>query len=301
MQRVCVSPGEDRLHTIYRYTDQIYKVVQWYRPLNHFGPGPAEERKHYDKKLDASLSRTRRVILEKALCNPWEWFVTLTISGSKYDRSDLVTWRESLTQWLRDYRKKGYDIRYLIVPEQHQDGSWHAHCLFYGIPESDLVRFCDMDVQGYRGPDGHRLPRHLRESDYMNWVPYSQKFGFCSCGRIQNQTAASFYMTKYMTKDNDRRVSEVGLKSYYCSQGLNTASKHVDFYGRDPELDKLLVNDYEFCRTGMSHLRHGLDWTFGLKYEDFSQLVPLDPEQDPGEVEAAEYFDYEQLVISYDN
>lgn len=76
----CVSPGEDRSHSVYRYTDQIYKVVQWYTVRGHFGPGPAENRKHYDKKLDSSVSRAKRVILEKALCNPWDWFCTFTIA-----------------------------------------------------------------------------------------------------------------------------------------------------------------------------------------------------------------------------
>ena len=36
-------------------------------------------------------------------------------------------------------------------------------------------------------------------------------------------------------------------------KGLNVAEKHVDFFGRDPEIDRLLVNKYEFCSTGMTH------------------------------------------------
>lgn len=31
-------------------------------------------------KLEESLSRTRSAIFELALCNPWEWFVTLTLN-----------------------------------------------------------------------------------------------------------------------------------------------------------------------------------------------------------------------------
>ena len=89
MVRQCISPGEDRSHSVYRYTDQIYKIIQWNSVIQHFGPGPADQQKHYDKKLDSSISRTKRVILEKALCNPWEWFCTFTISESKYNRKDL--------------------------------------------------------------------------------------------------------------------------------------------------------------------------------------------------------------------
>lgn len=297
MQRYCWSPGEDRSHSIYHYTDGIYKIVQWYRPVGHFGPGPAENHKHYDKKLESSLSRSRRVILEKALCNHWEYFCTLTISKDKFDRSDLIAWRDTFTQWLRDYRKKGHQVKYLIVPEQHKDGSWHAHGLLSGIPASDLIYFDTMDKNGYRTPQGRRLPLKLRNSEYQCWMPYHQKFGFCSLGAIQNHVAASFYMTKYMTKDNDRLVSTVGLKSYYCSTGLATATKHIDFFGRDLYIDNLLVNDYEWCKTGMTHLRDGLDWMFCLEYLDFDSLEPLESYAAPAQVEAAAYIDFEQLTM----
>lgn len=296
MVRHCVSPGEDRSHSVYRYTDQIYKVIQWNGVYQHFGPGPAEAQKHYDKKLDSSISRTKRVILEKALCNPWEWFCTFTIAESKYDRKDLVAWRDSFTQWMRDQRKKGYPIQYLLVPEQHKDGSWHAHGFLSGVPEDCLISFERMHKSGVK------LPRKLWKSNYMNWTAYQEKFGFCSLGRIKNPVACGFYITKYITKDNDSMVKQVGLHSYYASRGLNGATKHVDFFGRDPEIDRLLVNKYDFCSTGMTHIRDGCDWTFCMNYMDFGSLDPLEfsacgEEKTPPEAEAEEYYTFEQLII----
>lgn len=303
MVRHCVSPGEDRSHSVYRYTDEIYKIVQWYYVRQHFGPGPAETQKHYDKKLDSSVSRTKRVILEKALCNPWEWFCTFTISESKYNRNDLITWRDSFTQWMRDQRKKGFPIQYLVVPEQHKDGSWHAHGLFSGLKESDLISFKEIDKQGYRTPEGRRLPRKLVNSEYRNWEPYMEKFGFCSFGKINNPVAAGFYITKYITKENDRMVQDVGLHSYYVSRGLNGATKHVDFFGRDPEIDRLLVNKYDFCSTGMTHVKDNCDWTFCQNYVDFGSLEPLEfadygtEEKTPPEMEAEDYYQFEQMIL----
>ncbi len=302
MERYCWSPGEDRVHAVYRFTDQIFKVVQWKIPVTHFGPGPADQQKHHDTKLDSSVSRTRRLVLEKALCNPWDWFCTFTISKEKFDRFDLKAWHKSFTQWILDQRKKGFDIKYLIVPEMHQDGSWHAHGLFAGVPESQLISFREMDKQGYRSPEGRRLPRKLINSDYMNWMPYMQKFGFCSFGPIKDPVAAGFYITKYVTKDNDRMVKEVGLHSYWPSRGLNVAQKHVDFYGRDPAIDRLLVNDYEWCKTGMTHVRDGCDWTFCMEYVDFSVLDPIAPapgsdEKTPPELEADDYYEFEQMLF----
>ena len=302
MQRHCISPGEDRPHSVYRYTDQIYKIVQFYSVYPHLGPGPKETQKHHEKKLDSSISRTKRVILEKALCNSWDWFCTFTISPDKYDRQNLVAWRDSFTQWMRDQRKKGLPIRYLIVPEQHKDGSWHAHGLFSGLTETDLITFKEMDKQGYRTPDGRRLPPKLIKSGYFNWMPYMEKFGFCSFGKISNPVAAGFYITKYITKDNDRMVKEVGLHSYYASRGLLGAEKHVDFYGRFPEIDQFLVNEYDFCRTGMTHLVHGLDWSFCLDYMSFPEVMePLgfqaQEEKTAPELEADAYYDFEQLAF----
>ena len=302
MTRQCMSPGEDRSHSVYRFTDEIYKVIQWNRVVSHFGPGPADTQKHYDSKLDSSLSRSRRMILEKALCNSWEWFCTFTIAEDKFNREDLISWRDCFTQWMRDQRKKGFSIQYLIVPEQHADGSWHAHGFLSGIPETELISFWDMDKNGYRTSKGKRLPKKLRFSNYYNWPAYQKKFGFCSLGKIKNPVAAGFYITKYITKDNDRMVKEVGLHSYYSSKGLNVAEKHVDFFGRDPEIDRLLVNKYEFCSTGMTHIRDNCDWTFCQNYIDFASLDPLEisgcaDEKSFAELEADSYYDFEQITL----
>lgn len=303
MIKLCWHPGEDRSHSVYRYTDQIYKVVQFYQVRQFLGPGPAESQKHYDKKLESSVSRTKRVILEKALCNPWEWFCTFTIAESKMDRNDLVAWRDSFTQWMRDQRKKGFPIQYLIVPERHQDGSWHAHGLFSGLPESELISFKEMDKRGYRSANGRRLPPKLRFSNYKNWTAYQDKFGFCSFGKIVNPVAAGFYITKYITKDNDRMVQDVGLHSYYASRGLQGATKHVDFFGRDPAIDRLLVNKYDFCATGMTHVKDNCDWTFCQEFVSFGDLEPLEfcsgleNEKSAPELEADEYYKFEQIAL----
>lgn len=304
MEKTCWSPGPDRDHTVYRYTDQIYKVIQWYTVQVHYGPGPRAEQKHYEDKLASSLARSRRVILEKALCNPWEWFCTFTIAKDKAARDDLAAWWSKFSQWLRDQRKKGYDIRYLLVPERHKDGSWHAHGLLAGVPESELITFREMDKNGYRTAEGRRLPRKLRNSNYHNWTAYQEKFGFCSLGKIRNTVAAGFYITKYITKDQDRMVKDVGLHSYYVSRGLQGAQKHLDFYGRDVFIDSLLVNKYDFCATGMTHVKHHLDWSFGMEFVDFNQMERLDLGADhscdtvhPAQAEADAYYDFEQMTI----
>lgn len=297
------APGEDRDHTVYRYTDQIYKVIQWYGVHVRTGPGPKDQQQHHEKKLDSSISRTKRLILEKALCNHWDWFCTFTIAEGNFDRKDLAAWHNSFAQWLRDQRKKGLNLKWVIVPERHKDGSWHAHGLFSGLDKSQMITFREMDKQGYRSANGRRLPKWLRNSNYMNWPAYQAKFGFCSFGAIKNQVAASFYITKYITKDNDRMVSDVGLHSFYASKPLAGPTKHLDFYGRDPSIDRLLVNKYDFCATGMTHIRDNADWTFCMEYANFDDMEPLSfsPAAENAlsapEMEADEYYQFEQMML----
>ena len=76
----------------------------------------------------------------------------------------------------------------------------------------------------------------------------------------------------------------------------------MDFFGRDPEIDRLLVNKYDFCSTGMTHVRDGCDWTFCQNYIDFGSLDPLalsdyGQEITPAETEADAYYQFEQLIL----
>lgn len=290
--------GEDRPHSLVRFTDQIYKVIQWYSVRMPRMPGDNQEFKHYDHKLDSSLSRSRRVLLELALCNPWEYFCTFTQDGEKRSRDNLLEFHEDLTQFIRDQRKKGFPIKFVFVPETHEDGSWHVHGLLSGLPESQLESFRDMDKRGYRSVNGRRLPKKLRESQFLNWTSYQSKFGFCSLGKIRNPVASGFYITKYITKESDRMVRELHLQSYWPTRGLNKAEKHLDFFGRDPLIESFLTNKYEFCRTGMTHQKQGLDWTFGSEFVDFRDLEPLDIAAFEVAQEVEEYCQFEQLVLS---
>ena len=80
---------------------------------------------------------------ELAYCNPWNWFFTGTLDPNKFSRDDLERFHSALTQWLRDYNKKhSLSIKYLLIPEKHQDGSsWHMHGFLMGLPEEHLHRF----------------------------------------------------------------------------------------------------------------------------------------------------------------
>lgn len=281
-------------YSIYRFTDQIYKIVKF---KNTEVPLKIErgECTHYDSKLDNSISRTKRLLLEKALCNPWDWFCTLTIDKRKYDRHNLGTYYSALSQWLRDYRKKGYRIQYLLVPELHKDDAWHIHGFFHGLPQ----------LQSFRSLRelGHKVPDYLVYSDFYNWPEYQQKFGFCSFGRIKSPVRSAFYISKYITKDHASMVTSLNAKMFYSSQGLNKAMQHGEVYGSSDFLDTFLQQEYQYCSVGMTKVSNQCNWTFGFNLEGFEFLNEMQPLIDSPPPESSDFVaamavlneEYEQL------
>ncbi len=261
-------------YIIHKYTDEIYKVVYFKRTCPGIRPTVRTKETKYENKLVQSLSRSRRVVLELALCNDWAYFCTFTLDPKKYQRDDLPKFREDFSQFIRDMRKKyrkfGFDkpIDFVFVPEEHKDGAWHMHGLLSDISPF-LISFSDMLMQGKSVPD------KLVQGGYLNWPDYQKKFGFCSLGSIRNRIATSFYISKYISKQMDDCKLPPNAHAYYASHGLNHATLHGDIYGYCPALDKYLTHDYEFCRTGMTHVKDGLTWDFAFQYMDHL-IEPLD-------------------------
>lgn len=240
-------------YNLYRYRHNFFKVVRFKStaPRNGYIPRNDDAGYKHTDKLSQSISRARRVCLELALCNDWKWFATFTIAKNNFDRKNLEKFYKSFKEWLKYRREKyGVEIPYLLVPEQHNDGSWHLHGFFNSDIDPMLVSFLELDKQGFRSADGKKLPRKLIRNDYYDCPEYRKRFGFCSFGLIRNHDAAAFYAVKYISKSFQGDARRVGLDLYYNSQGLNRAEYFDSVYGPCPDLDKSLVNHYEYCSTG---------------------------------------------------
>ena len=284
-----VSP----LYTIHRYREDIYKVVAFkgVRDSEFVKPHNKEDDQHYDTKLNEAFCRAKSMVLQYALCNPWDFFFTGTLDPAKFNRYDLDSFQQRLSQFIRDKRKSyGTQLSFLLVPEQHKDGAWHMHGLISGIPESALRRF--------RPPE----PQKLVESDYLNWPDYMQKFGFCSLGPIRHPVATSFYISKYVSKELSQRGGDLGKHLYFHSRPLDKAVHVSDVYIYNSGLDAVCVHDHEFCKTGMvqdAPWYFPYDWD-GMELCDdkpFKAACKLEPEPDfcPWEIDPF----YEQTVIPF--
>ena len=94
-----------------------------------------------DTKLSNNISRAKSKVLEYALCNEFEYYVTLTINKDKHNRYDLKAYYKRFSKFLNNYNYRyGVKVQYLLVPEKHRDGAWHLHGLIKGIPLQHLKK-----------------------------------------------------------------------------------------------------------------------------------------------------------------
>lgn len=229
-------------YTIRQYSDNVFRTIRYQSvPLRGFSHGVKGSERSNDEKLEESRLRAQRTIVEIALCNHWDYFVTLTVSPDNFNRYDLEPIWLKLSQWFRDQRKQfGYEnLSYMLVPEKHGDGAWHFHGFMSGIPDHALSRF----VRGIH-------PLRLVDGDYLNWRELSAKFGFCSLDPVRDQVRSAFYCSKYFTKDRFRNVTKIGSHMYYVSRGLFRAQTVGYCYEPKPLFENSIDHKSVFCDVG---------------------------------------------------
>lgn len=154
------------------------------------------------EKTAENLARAKQVIYDLARSNDFVWFITLTF-GLGVNRFDY----ESCCDEIKVYTKHlGYlGCRWIIVPEQHENGAWHFHGLLAG------------PVKAVRATNAHTgqllVDKHGRE--VYNLTDY--KSGFTTAVKLDGSPKVATYLTKYFTKD---MAIPKGKKRYWASRNL---------------------------------------------------------------------------------
>lgn len=183
-----------------------------------------------------NLIRARTYIEQYGLCNDWQYFVTLTLSGNSLSRDDLETFRKKLNQMVRNLRRNyDCDIDFLLVPELHpealKDGrtEWHMHGLM-NLPEQFLIPFTDKAIYGEN--KNKRPPRYIQDLIHKgipvwHWKQADSAFGYNTVEKVQSRDASTRYLLKYLSKTQAAVAAHIrkGQHLYFVSRGLKKAEK----------------------------------------------------------------------------
>ena len=209
MKGITKQPYKSDIITVKQYGDRL--KISWCKAVREAGweelKSKAKKGTKNPEKLSNNLARAKSTVQELALCNPWDWWVTLTIDGEKKDRYNLENYSKDLREFIHNYNRRcpdTYKVKYVLVPEQHKDGAWHMHGLIKGIKPDDICS---------------------NGNGYKEWKQYHAKFGYISMAEIGDIEKTSSYMLKYMVKDVEKGVNGLNKQSFYASQGLERATE----------------------------------------------------------------------------
>lgn len=154
------------------------------------------------KEVDNN-KRAKQAVYDYARSNDFDWFVTLTLDPSKCNRFDYDSCRNELKRFTKYLTESGF--KYLIVPEQHENGAFH----FHGLIQGNLPVVPALNVKTHDVIDG------------VYWIK-NYDSGFTTATKIIDRGKTATYITKYLTKD--LQVPK-GRKRYWNSSGLNKPVK----------------------------------------------------------------------------
>jgi len=169
------------------------------------------EKMHYsetkrDYIKDAKF-RAKRKVVEYALNNDFNWFVTFTFDKNKIDRYDVKLLEKKILLWLKN-TDKNYNskAKYLLVPEYHRDKAIHYHALIK--MQNNRLKFLY----------NHR---HWKKGVYKDTLLF-KKFGRNEWVNIDSYTEPiGLYLAKYITKLPDK----MNNRYYFASKALNQSKK----------------------------------------------------------------------------
>lgn len=177
--------------------------------------------KQIEHSIESSVNRTINQIYMLSRANRWDYFITLTIDLQKLDSTNFNLISQKLNIWTNNLKKRyAPDLKYIIVPELHKDKrKWHFHGLFANIGKMSLD-FSGKVCIGKYIYDYVQKPFATKIYNIPLW-----KYGFSTATVIRDPSRASFYITKYVTKDLCRVLPN--QHRYLASQNVDKPIERV--------------------------------------------------------------------------
>ena len=203
--------GEQKLLTIEASDRRIFKKSGWEnveKVERQKGiPDPASVAENQER----SRRRALRTMTELIMCNPFDWFMTLTLSPEAVDRESYEGCEHLFSRWMSNQvQRKG--ASYISVPEYHKDGkSIHFHLLANGA---------------FKMTDSGHMRSGKPVYNITSW-----KHGFSTAQAITGGEVAQIKVAKYCTKYMTKGAVKVGGRWYLSGGKLN---RPVEIFGETP-------------------------------------------------------------------
>jgi hypothetical protein len=179
-----------------------------------------------------SVARTKRLLnmlLEK---NDFDWFCTLTFDNQKINRSDDKEVYKTYVKFINNIKHQFQSLKYITVPERHEDGCIHFHMVLGGVPWQKLGLANSGKVcchwatkkNGVATPEYYNRTKHLYEQKDTDGLPIynitSFIYGYTTASRIASREKCASYIKKYVEKDLGS--TNIFKKRFYYSANLDT-------------------------------------------------------------------------------
>lgn len=211
-----------------------YKFVEGKTILNPFTGKitPFTIMKDRSQRTD-SIKRAIDKAFEIGLANDFKYFITLTLDKEKIDRYDRVLIYKKLRSWLCN-RVQRNKMDYILFPEYHklEDGQTERAIHFHGLVNAEGLDLVDSGRKTKAGQEIFNL---------TNW-----KYGFSTVIELDGRTAIVRYVTKYITKGNEKIFGK-----YYLSGG-KTLKREVPAEYLNLDYNEFDGQEYHIPAAGMS-------------------------------------------------
>lgn len=210
-----------------------------------------------------NLKRAKDSIFDLVYSNSWDWFFTGTFDTKKINSSDPNSIRKPLQKWFNNLHVK-YGCSYICIFERHKntDGI-HIHGLLRENPFTPL-RLVASDTRtfyGFKKPMKERTAKRHGLDWSKGQIVYNLKtwrFGWSTAIKCYGDRGAlSHYITKYITKDNEKIMG----RYYWHSRNLEK-----------PRIEYMNVNYDEIQLP----IHHGWKFELQLSPEENRELKKLD-------------------------
>lgn len=176
-----------------------------------------------------NISRSKKSVKELALCNDFNYFVTITIKND-YNRYNIDNAFSFLSKFCKKYKRKFSSFSYLFIAEYHRNGAIHFHGLC-SLP-SNAIAF-DLYPRTILNQKDNKFYHCFSSSIFDD-------FGRNTFQPITSKEKISSYILKYITKDCLRTSTH---RLYVCSHALKRADKT---YYNNEKLKEIYNNKKHF-------------------------------------------------------